>query len=137
MRFAYRHSAHQSVTLTFNVCTAACRRRRHHHCRCHRLGWVRLSTVDVPARPASLPAKHRPREHIYIIINICFGKPARWQSVWQSLFERNERLKLQRENADIGAKSQRSQEEAARLRARLGEERRKVQDAESNARCVT
>lgn len=65
------------------------------------------------------------------------------QSVWQSLFERNERLKLQRENADMGANAQRNQEEAKRnqeeakrLRARLGEERRKVQDAESNARCV-
>lgn len=59
-----------------------------------------------------------------------------YQSVWNSLFERNERVKLQLENADMSAKSKRSQEEAARLRARLGEERRKVQDAESNARCV-
>lgn len=56
--------------------------------------------------------------------------------MWQSLFERNERLKLQRENADMGANAQRNKEEAARLRARLGEERKKAQDAEGNARCV-
>lgn len=58
------------------------------------------------------------------------------QAVWQSLYERNERMKLQRENADMGANAQRNQEEAKRLRQRLGEERKKVQDAEGNARCV-
>lgn len=56
--------------------------------------------------------------------------------MWQSLYERNERMKLQRENADMGANAQRNQEEAKRLRLRLGEERKKVQDAEGNARCV-
>ncbi|CAM9657059.1 unnamed protein product, partial [Ectocarpus sp. 8 AP-2014] len=56
------------------------------------------------------------------------------EAVWQSLYERNERMKLQRENADMGANAQRNREEATRLRLRLGEERKKVQDAEGNAR---
>lgn len=56
------------------------------------------------------------------------------QSVWQSLFERNERLKLLRKNAEFSANAQRNQDEAKRLRLRLVEERRKAQEAENNAR---
>lgn len=56
------------------------------------------------------------------------------QSVWTSLYERNERLKLQRENAEAGANAQRQQEEARRLRQHLDKERRRVVEAETSAR---
>ena len=56
--------------------------------------------------------------------------------MWQSLFERNERIKLQRENAEVGANAERQREEAEQLRNRLEEERRRVAEAEGNARWV-
>ena len=54
--------------------------------------------------------------------------------MWQSLFERNERIKLQRENAEVGANAERQREEAEKLRNHLEEERRRVAEAEGNAR---
>lgn len=53
------------------------------------------------------------------------------QSAWQSLFERNERLKLQRDFAQVGEEQR---EEALRLRQTLDQERQKVLQAEGNAR---
>lgn len=58
------------------------------------------------------------------------------QSVWQSLFERNERIKLQQEHQAVGEDAQRQREEAQRLKERLEQERRRVEEAESSARCV-
>lgn len=58
------------------------------------------------------------------------------QSVWQSLFERNERIKLQQEHQAVGEDAQRQREEARRLKERLEQERRRVEEAESSARCV-
>jgi len=65
------------------------------------------------------------------------------QSVWQSLFERNERIKLQQEHQAVTEDAQRQREDAQRqreevqrLKERVEQERRRVEEAESSARCV-
>lgn len=58
------------------------------------------------------------------------------QSVWQSLVERNERTKLQQEKAAAGADAQRQAQEAAELRHKLEEERKRALEAENIARWV-
>lgn len=54
--------------------------------------------------------------------------------MWQSLAERNERVKLQKENAAAGASVERQIKEAEDLKLKLQEERRRAVEAEDSAR---